>query len=60
MCQPDVAAYDGVLSYGDTTEYGGIGIDGNIVFKNRVSRSIDGVAFLVGLEVLCAERNALI
>ena len=57
---PDVATDDGVVANGDATKDGGIGIDGDIVFDNRVARYVEHVAVLVVLEALGTQGDTLI
>ena len=60
MCQPLVAANDGVVSDSDSSKQGGIGIDGNIILQDRVARLVNHIAVFVRLEVLGSQSNSLI
>ena len=58
--EPYVTANNGVMAYTYTTEDGSIGIDGDMVLQNRVTRNIFGSALCIVFEILRTERHALI
>ena len=49
-----------MVADGDAAEYRGIGVNGDMVFDNRVAGDVEHVAVLVVLETLRAQRHALI
>ena len=53
-------ANDGIVTNGDTTEDGGVGIDGDVVFQDRVTRNVHRTTFGIVLEVLRTERHTLV
>ena len=60
MGEPDVTANDGVMTYSDTTKDGGVGIDRDVIFQDRVTRDVFGLAIFIVFEVLRTECNTLI
>ena len=58
---PDVGSHHASLSDGDASENGGVGIDDDIVFEDRVARNaLDRVAVLVEWEALGTEGDTLV
>ena len=58
--EPDVTTDDRVMTNGDATQDRGIGIDGDIVFDDRVARHIEHIALFVVLKALSAQGDTLI
>ena len=58
--EPNVTSNGGVMADSDTTKYGGVGVDSDIVLDNRVTRDIEHVSLFVVLETLGTEGNTLI
>ena len=48
------------MTDGDTTEDGGVGIDGDVVLQDRVTRNVHRTTFGIVLEVLRTERHTLV
>ncbi len=60
MCEPYVAADDGVVAYGDASEDGGVGVDGHVVLDDGVARDIEEHAVVATREAFGSERDALV
>ena len=60
MREPDVTPDDGVFTNGDAPQYGGVGIDGDMVSDDGMSRHIDRPAIVIHLKVFRSKRDALI
>ena len=60
MRQPDVASDGGMVAYGDASQYGGVGINGDVVLNNGMTRHVEDVAVFVVLEAFCAKGDTLV
>ena len=60
MGEPDVTADDGVVTDGHAAEDGGVRIDGDVVFENRVTRDVHGFAVGIIFEVTGTECDTLV
>ena len=60
MRKPDVSAYYRVVPYGDSAEYGRVGVDRHVVFQYGVTWTIHHVALSVVFEALCTKCHSLI
>ena len=60
MRQPDVSANDGASPNGDTSQHRGIGIDGDMVFDDRMAGQVHWQSLLIQREILCSQSDALV
>ena len=60
MCQPDVTSYDRILADGYPSQDGGVRIDGDTVFQDRVTWKIGGVSLRVPAYILGSKGNSLV
>ena len=60
MRQPDVSANDGASPNGDTSQHRGIGIDGDMVFDDRMAGQVHWQSLLIQREILCPQSDTLV
>ena len=60
MSEPDVASDDRVFADGDAPQNGGIGVDGDMVSDDGMSRHVDRSPIVIYLEILRSKCDALI
>ena len=57
---PDITAYHGVVADGDAAQDTGVGIDGDIILDDGMTRDVEHISVSVFLEALGTQRHTLI